>query len=241
MDKEKKYVPLDTRVTNLYSLTYKEICQLEQDLTNFIIFYDQKYGDDLHPFFKDFVNVSARKKDLCIQENEYARRFYLNSPCKFVREEVVNGYNLYDISGSGDDWVMDFEKFVYIWSRKDINVEKFDLSSSDWLKVDGDGNEIIEFYLQSDVILEKNQKALDNLPFPRGLIQEILNLPNQKVSVRYCNFLCEWITRKARMIFPPCPSLKEFAIKAVLNTKTVDIETLPQDLVDLIKRVKDIL
>ena len=49
---------------------------------------------------------------------------------------------------------------------------------------------------------EKNFKCLCYLPYPREVIKQTIDLgcKNRQESVRYSNYLCEWVKRKIKFM-----------------------------------------
>jgi hypothetical protein len=81
-----------------------------------------------------------------------------------------------------------------------------------------------------DLVCEDNFKGLCELPYPRELIKRTIDLGcgNRNESVRYSNFICEWVKRKAGLMYK-CPTLKSLCAELVPYD-----ESLPEDIITLI-------
>ena len=170
---------------------------------------------------------------------ELADKFYAVENRILMQEsEVVNGYALYDI----DIEIMDYEQFLDMYNRRTIGVtdEQFmewldDNCCSDWAKQDKNGECYGGYWKFPDGSYEKenaydlsrhhNLSALCTLPYPRELIKDTVKIGcgNRMESVRYSNCLCEWVKRKAILVFGEfnygeIPSLKQLSAAVVRET-----------------------
>ena len=131
-----------------------------------------------------------------------------NEPIIMNEEEIVNGYNLYNIN----DLLMDWDVFlsyvkIYLNSNKNDTWENFyeycnKNCCSEWSKQDRCGECYGGFWITDranawSLSRTDNIKGLFELPYPQELIKLTIKIGcnNRMESVRYSNFLCEWIKR----------------------------------------------
>jgi hypothetical protein len=128
--------------------------------------------------------------------------------------EIVNGYALYNVKG---EQIMNrclYEECIKLWkSNKIYTQEEFmdlydETACTDWAKQDEHGESYCGYWKYPDGSPEKldawnltrtaNGTALWNLPYPKEVIFKTIELgcSNRRESVRYSNFLCEWLKRK---------------------------------------------
>jgi hypothetical protein len=131
--------------------------------------------------------------------------------------EEVNGYKLYNCENNLLS-VNYFNQMKELWFNNEENkkydeyedFEKWftDNTCSDWAKQDEHGNCFGGFWDYPegtyekenawDLTLKANSRALYDLPYPRAVIVETVSIgcSNRMESVRYSNFICEWVKRK---------------------------------------------
>lgn len=153
----------------------------------------------------DYKKIENQCKNIC-------PIYYTNVP-QIKDTEFINGYQLYDC-------VTLFPYYMYyswlrLWNKNDANLEEttflelyYNTACTRWSKMDSNGNNFgcfwdlpkytNEYKNAYFLTREKNGKLLWNLPFPKYFILETVNIGcnNLMDSVRYSNFLCEWMKRK---------------------------------------------
>jgi len=134
-------------------------------------------------------------------------------PLHLSDQEVVNGFQL--LAWDNDRPLLTratFDKMLALWEVPDYrNFEAFEDAvklCSDWHKQDVNGNFYGGYWAfpkgsyeqQNASILSYRRNILElyRLPFPDQVLEEAAELgyAHQKASVRYSNFLCEWVRRK---------------------------------------------
>ena len=220
---EKSYPGFDEMIKqyfNLENLSYTEVTKLQDDFIDFRNYYCRRMG--IHHYFgpgpygKDLQRISDKKKELSVLQDKKAALFYSDESKIIMSEnEEVNGYKLFETSTN----IMDYETFKMLMSLKDIVVpdKEFmewlnDNCCSDWYKQDRHGECFGGFWKYpegseerenaSTLSGEDNFKGLCELPFSREIIKKTIQYgcSNRFESVRYSNFMCEWITRKEKLL-----------------------------------------
>jgi hypothetical protein len=123
-------------------------------------------------------------------------------------QKILNEYVINDISSIILDYLPKFQSYGY-----EKFCGKYDRTAcTDWNKINRHGNSFGGFWDYPDGSKEKenasaltridNGNALWELPYPRSIIYETINMGclNRCESVRYSNFVCEWIKRKIEQI-----------------------------------------
>lgn len=214
---------LIARYYNLDNLDYTEVCQLDSDFINFKNYYCRRMGIhfymDQGPYWENIKEVYNKKQELVIQQNQMAALFYSEeSKVIMTCEEEVNGYHLWTVTDNAN--IMSYEDFLEYRkiSDKYISDEEFlewlyDNCCSDWAKQDRHGECYGGFWQYPEgseerknawtLSKEDNFKGLCQLPYPRELIKETIKMgcATREESVRYSNFICEWIKRKANLMY----------------------------------------
>ena len=242
------------RYRNLNNLNYEEACQLGDDFINFKNYYCKRMGIydyfDPGPYGANIKEISDRKTELLIKKDQMAALYYSDETKIMMTEyEEVNGYKLYEI----DQNIMSYEDFIKY--RKTLNTHTPDKEflewlndncCGDWYKQDRHGKCLGGFwqypegsYARENAYAlsgEDNFKGLCELPYPRELIKETIRIgcSNRMESVRYSNFICEWIKRKGNLMYK-CPSLKTLIATVVSTMPDCDKNNLPQDIIDLLE------
>lgn len=142
-------------------------------------------------------------------------------------EETTNGFQLYSIEGpllvEGG-----YLELVRQWQdtidTDNVPLHIFyyrcrELMCTDWSKKDPNGDsfggywkypeDLFEWNHASRLTMEKNVRELYKLPWPTQILLETIEMgcDNRLESVRYSNFICEWICRKYRQLNPDSPPL----------------------------------
>lgn len=186
---------------------------------------------------------------------EYYKKFYYeikkHDPHPFYEklmiflQENVNGYMLYNSEGemfSKDD----FYELKSIWeNNKQYTYSEFydkynNSTCTEWHKFDRNGEYYKGFYKTMDhdeawkLTFEDNCLGLWELPYPKEVILKTISHSCSRgiESVRYCNFLCEWIKRKINQVDNKSRSLTSFCISTV-KKYSLDTKDLAQDLKDM--------
>jgi len=158
--------------------------------------------------FYDMANYLCRKFD-----GDYEQELHMSE------NETVNGYKLYNTqNGKSILRRQDYEKCVEMWkNNKQYTHEEFmqlydEGACSDWAKIDAHGESYGGYWKYPDgspgkqnawhLTRKENGEALWNLPYPKEVIFETIEIGcgNRMESVRYTNFLCEWIKRKMEQL-----------------------------------------
>ncbi len=251
----KLYVTLLPVCTLLFCLTkprYDDFCEYRN-------YYCRQmgihcFGSGNGPYGEDLKNIREKKVELS-KTIETGRKFYLLENLVPMEEsEIVNGYALYSIH----DDIMDYEQFVEMYNKRTIGVndELFrewldDHCCSDWAKQDKNGECYGGYWSYPDGSYEKenayelsredNLNALCALPYPREIIKDTVTIGcgNRMESVRYSNCMCEWVKRKALLVFGEfnygeIPSLKRLSVAAIRDN-IPDVNSL--DVCDDIKEI----
>ncbi len=239
---------------NLENLTYEEVSKLQDDFTNYRNYYCRRMG--LYDFFgpgpygQDLQRISDRKRELSILNDKKSALYYSDeSKVIMTEDEEVNGYKLFNASTN----IMDYETFQMLMGLKDIAVpdNEFmewleDNCCSDWGKQDRHGECFGGFWKYPEgsperenaytLSTEDNFKGLCELPYPREIIKKTVQYgcSNRHESVRYSNFLCEWVTRKAKFLSNNVISLKMHCV-ATMKHNDIAPKDLPEEVVDLFK------
>lgn len=199
------------------------------------------------PFSKDIEEVKEKIKRVLIQTNPEAAKFY-HRIVKMSEDEEVNGYNLYDVA----DNIMNYETYLElleIWNDKteytyEEFMEKYDNEAcSDWCKKDRHGKCYGGYWRYPEGSYEKehawelsrkdNGQGLWELLNPHNFIFQTIKIGcnNRRESVRYSNFLGEWMTRKMQLMKEEVKSLKDICITYVKKSN-MEISNLPADVID---------
>ena len=145
-----------------------------------------------------------------------SQKFYDNKII-MSENEKVNGYKLYNLNDELFDYET-FKKFSILFvDNNTIPHDEFiewldDNCCSDWNKQDRYGECFGGFWKYPEYSYEKenayelsrkdNFEALCELPYPREAIKLTIDIGcgNRMESVRYSNFICEWVKRKMDVI-----------------------------------------
>lgn len=140
---------------------------------------------------------------------------YCNDATKIImtQDDEVNGYKLYNI----DDNIFTepyFNSLEKIWNENNnMTFEEFyekydDEACSDWSKQDEHGEcyggfwkypkGSYEYENAYDLTRKKNGEKLYELPYPKEFLLHTIKLGcnNRQESVRWSNYICEWMKRK---------------------------------------------
>jgi hypothetical protein len=219
-----KYNEIENKINkdldNLDSMNYEEVIKLEKEVSEYIskITRISGYYSGTSDIFSHFTDpICERKKMLLLESNLYAKRFY-DAKLVITKSENVNGYKLYYT----DQNIMDFEEFEELRQlyKKNENIpkEEFDEwfkdnACTDWCKMDRHGECFGGFWKFPEGTTEKknaytlsrkdNCGGLWELPYAKKLIQKTVEIGcgNRMESVRYSNFLCEWIKRMSEIVY----------------------------------------
>lgn len=221
LDNYPKYGWLIEKLGKLESLNYNEVCELFEVLCDFQNYYCKSmhfFMVGRRPYDGDIDKVVQRKKELVIQNNPSAKKYYELPSNITTKEETVNGYKLYDIIDVGE--FMDYEMFMklrkHMKAVKTVTKEDFyewysEFACSDWAKMDRDGEPFGSSFWKDgvdkayDLTRDDNFEGLWELPYPKELIKEtiFIGCGNRRECVRYSNFICEFIKRAAEEVFAP--------------------------------------
>ena len=203
----------------LDSMNYEEVIEFEKTINIYIEKHAIRYGfvdvcGGVHSYLTK--PVFMRKKELS-ESNIYAKKYYETKLIMKYAEEI-NGYKLYDT----DSYIMDFELFEklrqLLKSNEPMLKEEFEtkfenIACSDWCKMDRYGECYGGFWKYPEDTEERkdayNLSRKDNynglwlLPYPKKMILKTIEIgcKNRMESVRYSNFLCEWVTRVAKSVY----------------------------------------
>jgi len=130
----------------------------------------------------------------------------------FAGDEIVNGYKLYPCKVHIFSYPH-FRELLELWNMPDMSKDEFikkynNIACSDWAKMDEHGEcyggywkcpeDSEERKNAYDLTHSKNGECLWNLPYPKHFILNTIKIGcgNRMESVRYSNFLCEWMRIK---------------------------------------------
>lgn len=181
------------------------IKKLKEDYLNVCRSYEKNFPDQI---------IKNLEKEL----DKFAPEWF-KLPLKISCEESVNGYLLYDVD-ENKELVFTYKLFkelVKLYNEKNTLTktefyERFDEETcSDWSKQDQYGNCFEGFWSYDPKSYQKdnaytlsrivNCEALLNLPYSHELIFKTIEIGccNRMESVRYTNFICEYIKRKLKI------------------------------------------
>lgn len=186
---------------------YKGVCEIEETFKR----YCEHYRHWMRPHYipKGFFqyeqeSINFIKRNTLVEFNKWAKRYY-NESLETFEQEIVNGYNLYDMTSDRMSYET-FRDLSKLWVE-DLTDEEF----ARWLDEEhncysfwGRQDEHGDYYpLDRDYnqLKQDNFRALVALPYPRGLIKEIVSWNDLQMSVRYVNHACEWVKRNIKHVF----------------------------------------
>ncbi len=191
--------------------------ELRHPTPDMYIYYEQR----LPHFATDAVltRISARKRDLFIQQDPRAKRFYENV-VHMDHTEIVNGYTLYGFHGTSSylSYTLYARLSRKVTKHENMSDEAFgkwldDNLCTDWNKQSTTGKYYGGPYWKADEGTEEyenayrltglmNRRALMALPFHRSLIKESIRLGcnSRMESVKYTNSFCVWFERTRNVV-----------------------------------------
>jgi len=129
--------------------------------------------------------------------------------------EKINGYELFNVSGKPIMRKTDYDQFQKYWTENKLfTFEEFEAeydseACTEWYKMNRQGDHYAGFYKYAEGTNERdnawsltrsdNCVGLWELPYPKHLILKVMKYAcdtSIMESVRYVNFICEWIKRK---------------------------------------------
>lgn len=164
----------------------------------------------------------TQRRDMIVQRLKQVNPDQLfHEPMFMSRDEVVNGYHLYDLKQG--EAIMTYRLFKHLTTlfnqveEPGMNLHSFlkmygEAVCSDWGKMDECGNCFGGFYDYPEGSMERdnafnltynrNGRALFKLPFNKRFLIETIHMgcSTRKECVRYSNFIGEWIRRKQDLI-----------------------------------------
>ena len=133
---------------------------------------------------------------------------YYKHTISMTEDEIVNGYRLYPAS---DNYIT-YDNYVEL-IKEICEIEIDDLKEwlddnlcSAWNNMDENGWEFPDGSYEKEnaywLTRESNINKLMNLPYSKSMIAISIRIGcnNMRESVRYSNFICEWISRKQNQI-----------------------------------------
>ena len=220
-----KYIWIVSKLATLNFLNYEEVCELETEFVEFQYWYKRGYP---RPFQIELDRICERRKILLLENNPFAKKYYDN-PITMCENEEINGYKLYDIEKVIIMSFEMFEKLAKLFNNTSNSnssssqepetrrnfYEWYDHGGacSDWGKMDRHGSCFGGFWEYPEGSNEKenafrlswedNFQGLWELPYPKELIKETVDIGcgNRHESVRYSNFLCEWVKRMTQVVY----------------------------------------
>lgn len=225
LQKDPKFNEYYTKLFNWYVTWSYPIMNIDDDVEKFGYGKEiWKIYDDVDFLENEFVRLCGRTHSF--PQFSYMKEFYnlAYKICKkydskfeenlcMDTDEVVNGYKLYKID-SNFMKRQDYTKLVEMWkSNKQYTYDEFtdiydDTACSDWAKMDAHGGSFGGFWDYPEGTKEKenawsltreaNGLALWNLPYPKEVVLKTIEFGcnSRMESVRYSNFMCEWLKRK---------------------------------------------
>lgn len=152
--------------------------------------------------------------------------WYKTAEITMDADDELNGYKLFDTDKNGSilayDLFLKLEKLYYepnVMTEDEFYKEYDKIACSDWSKQDEHGECFGGFWKYPDGSYEKenayrlsreaNGKALFKLPYSHSLIFETIKIGcgNRYESVRYSNFLCEYVKKIIELKPPDSPIL----------------------------------
>jgi hypothetical protein len=183
--------------------------------TGYVIVYSEK-PIPYQPVDDMRKALNTRKKELLIETDPLAARYYSLFPV-MSKEEVVNGYHLYDIPK--DAPLFQFGTFKIMLDNQDGTPFMSDDELREWLekhccydwnKIDFDGVAYAGGFWRSDPpdpdAFHKTRKmnidALMALPFSRSIIMDSVDYgcKLRQECVRFSNFIGVWFERTLQLI-----------------------------------------
>jgi len=126
--------------------------------------------------------------------------------------EVVNGYKLFELNKNYVSFDI-YQLYLEEWNTPDMTEEEFmklydETACTEWSKMDEHGDSYGGFWkfpkgtYENDnawrLTRENNGECLWKLPYPKKFILHTIDIgcSNRHESVRFSNFICEWMKRK---------------------------------------------
>lgn len=209
----------------LDTLSFKEAILLKDQLFDFQNYYIKN--------MRFMIEIGPKPLDKQIDEvNDHINKFCdkFNKELIMYKAEEVNGYKLYNVNKniiSFDFYCELIEKWL---NNKEYTFSEFfeiydETACSEWSKQDRHGKCYSGFWDYPEGTYERdnaytlsrndNCQGLYDLPYPKEVIIETIKMgcSNRMESVRYSNFICEWLKRKMEQINPKiyCISNKYFS------------------------------
>jgi len=216
------------KISDIYDdIDYLEMKYSRQVLGNCVVYPKPIYMQD----FYDFADGLCKRYD-----SKYETELYIS------KEESINGYNLYDTKTK----ILrrkDYDILVKDWNKNKQYTQKGFLklynkkACTEWSKMDEHGNHYQGYYLYPEGSYERenaysltrkaNGLALWKLPYPKKVILKSIDYGcgSHKESVRFSNYICEWIKRKMEQM-NTIPSLQSIC-KDTIILKNINTYELP--------------
>ena len=199
---------------------YTKCLEYEKLFVDFQNYYCQKIGigfNPIHfPFSTILKDIQNFKKIYHSSFDSKAKKYY-NTHIITTDKEEVNGYKLYECSIHLFSYEDFLETMLEVENRIDkeynIDFQKFfekcdDKMCTEWAKMDRNGGSYEGVFWKAEegseekmnawnLTREDNIKGLWELPYSKTMIFKTIKIgcANRQESVRYSNFLCEWIMR----------------------------------------------
>lgn len=229
-----KRVSINEKFDKIDGLNFIELCELKENIFELANEYMKKemiFYCNPFPFQKDIDNVNSYIKKINLTN-------YYQKLC-ISENEIINGYKLYNCS----EPIMSYDiylDFFTIWQDVDNLsfdefIEKYEENAcSEWSRMNEHGE-----YPENAGLLSRteNGEKLWKLPYPKKFVLETIEIGcnNHQESVRYSNFLCEWMKRKIYQDKHTVPSLKNICIKFIKKSGKYKLDILPNDLIENFK------
>lgn len=173
--------------------------------------HDYMYKSGIH--FLGAPNQIINDFNEKIQELE--KKFgctYNDNIVEMEKTEIVNGYHLFNVREVNIFLRNRYNELLELYNDTSMTDEEFKIwfkrnACTEWCKMQPNGEYFGGYYDTDrenafDLTHKKNLDSLLKLPYSRKLMCETIDIGcgNLNESVRYTNFLCEWIKRKKEQI-----------------------------------------
>ena len=205
-----KMKSIDNRIENLNIIdNIKQLIELKTDIFELQNYVHLKITGS-HQVSKNIFNKTIESINDRIKQ--LANSKFYDNVILMQNYEMANGYHLYNLTYN----IMSYDEYMnalIIWNNDYVTDHDFKYyydknACSEFSRVDSEGKLFQEFWQYpvgtfersnaSILTNRKNEFLLYNLPYPKSFILKSIEIAcyNQQESVRFCNFICEWMKRK---------------------------------------------
>lgn len=227
----------------------------KEDINTFSLEKLRKYNDDISDectkvmrtmcvTYKTKFDVALERINNRIVELEYP---LFKTPITMDHKEEINGFKLYSyhtdvLSYDIYKELLKLSKLTKLWTYEEFEKEMRNNCCTDWYKQDIHGEcyggywkypkESEEYKNAWELSFKSACKSMWELPYPKEMLIYTIKLgcSNRMESVRYSNFLCEWVIRKEKAIISrSVNSNNDKTNKTTDNKSTDSVKILSKD------------